>query len=385
MTTRTRALPVFLALTLLAARCPAAAALRSTPPSISSAATAPAGLVAVIENKPQTEAFDLRSFHNPNISGIALQIHWSDIEPVEGKPDWSKLDALFADARSSNKWVQLLIFPGFFTPGWLLDQVKTQTFAIQYGPGQGTVQRLPMPWDTTYLDAWFAFLRSLSARYGKSPAFRIIAADGPTSVSAEFTLPASRQDIEEWQSLGFTTSKYVGAWQKVFQEYAADFPDQFISLSEGAGQVDIDDQGKITGGGQSQTRQAIVDQAIGILGSRFVLQSSNVHAGAGPHSPDSTADDAFVIGYSGRVITGLQMRTSAEKASSVMGADGDPPLALRRSIDLAMEPNVSGRHVDYLEIYEPDVLAPEMQPVLQYGASKFGLASPAPGAHPSTR
>ena len=31
-----------------------------------------------------------------------------------------------------------------------------------------------------------------------------------------------------------------------------------------------------------------------------------------------------MIDYSGRVITGLQMRTSAEGSSGVMGAEGDP-------------------------------------------------------------
>lgn len=30
-----------------------------------------------------------------------------------------------------------------------------------------------------------------------------------------------------------------------------------------------------------------------------------------------------------------------------------------------------GQHVNYLEIYEPDVLAAEMQPVLKYAASLF--------------
>jgi hypothetical protein len=37
-----------------------------------------------------------------------------------------------------------------------------------------------------------------------------------------------------------------------------------------------------------------------------------------------------------------------------------------------MQPNKAGKHVNYLEIYEPDVLANETQPVLQYGASLFG-------------
>jgi hypothetical protein len=45
--------------------------------------------------------------------------------------------------------------------------------------------------------------------------------------------------------------------------------------------------------------------------------------------------------------------------------------ALRKSIDLAMEPNRVGKRVNYLEIYEPDVLADEMQPDLHYAASLF--------------
>jgi hypothetical protein len=44
---------------------------------------------------------------------------------------------------------------------------------------------------------------------------------------------------------------------------------------------------------------------------------------------------------------------------------------LRRSIDKGMQPNHAGQHINYLEIYERDVLAEEMQPVLRYAASLF--------------
>jgi hypothetical protein len=42
--------------------------------------------------------------------------------------------------------------------------------------------------------------------------------------------------------------------------------------------------------------------------------------------------------------------------SRKMGAEGNPPLALRRSIDLALTRNQAGQHVNYGEIYEADVL-----------------------------
>jgi hypothetical protein len=103
------------------------------------------------------------------------------------------------------------------------------------------------------------------------------------------------------------------------------------------------------------------------LGSRFVLQYSNLDGNPG-RGPRGTG---FVIGYNGRIITGFQLRTSCVRNSGNMGAEGDPPLALRRSIDKGMKPNKAGQHVNYLEIYKPDVLADEMQPVLRYAASLF--------------
>jgi hypothetical protein len=340
------------------------------PPCTSTDHLQPSGLVVVIEDKPQQDRLDLRALNNPLISGVALQIHWCDIEPAQGKLDWSKLDQLFAAAESSNKWVHLLIFPGFFTPAWALEGVKTEQFAIQYGPGKGTVKALPMPWNRLYLKRWFAFLKQLSDKYGRSPAFRVVAADGPTSVSAEFTLPSSPKDLKTWQNDSYTPSKYMGAWQNVLQVYAADFPNQYVSLSAGRG-LNIDEQGKIDRRQHMRTRQGMIDQAIGILGRRFVLQLSDIHAGPGPMGHTSETEDQFVIAYNGRIITGFQMKCSAERGSVAMGAEGDPPVALKKSINLAMEPNNAGRHVNYLEIYEPDILAEEMQPVLHYGASLF--------------
>jgi hypothetical protein len=366
-----------LAFMLLLTQLPTAAMVRPAQPPTSTGQPSPSGLVAVIKDVPQNASLDLQALSNPYISGVALQIHWSDIEPVEGKPDWSKLDALFAAAESSKKWVQLFIFAGFFTPAWALQGVQTDRFPLQYGPGHGAVETLPMPWDTVYLNRWFAFLKLLSNRYETSPAFRVIAVVGPTSVSDEFTLPNSVQDLKKWQNDGYTPSKYIEASRQAFQVYAADFPDQYVSLSVGRGGdgLNINDQGKIDHGESLRTRQAIVDEAMSLVGRRFALQLNDVHAGPDPYpqGPTSQTEDQFVIGYIGRVVTGFQMGGGMEGAigSQKMGAPGNPPLALRKSIDLALEPDTAGRHVDFVEIYEPDVLPADMQPVLRYGASKF--------------
>jgi hypothetical protein len=136
----------------------------------------PDGLAVVVPpGNEKDPSLDLQALNNPSISGVAVQIDWRDVEPAQGRPDWSKLDAIIGAAESAKKWVHLLVFPGFFSPGWAMEGAETETFAIPYGPGHGDVARLPMPWDRVYLGRWFAFLKQLSERYGKSPAFRLVA------------------------------------------------------------------------------------------------------------------------------------------------------------------------------------------------------------------
>jgi hypothetical protein len=336
-------------------------------PQSSTEMSAPSGLVVVLPSGKENEKVELQAMNNPYISGVAVQMNWRDIEPTQGQPDWSRLDEIFSAAESTNKWVQLLIFPGFFAPEWAKDGAQSDLFPIQYGPGKGMIERLPMPWDQLYLSRWFAFLKEVSARYGQSRAFKMIAADGPTSVSAEMTLPNKPQDHKKWLSNSYTVEKYLEAWQQVFHVYAAVFPNQCISLS--APGLPVLGPGRKDPGERMRAKLKIVVQASAILGRRLVLQWSDLHAG---HvRVEAPNERGFVNSYSGRMITGFQMRCPAEGDSAAMGAEGDPPLALRRSIDEGMQPNNRGHHINYLEIYERDVVAEQMQPVLRYGASLF--------------
>jgi hypothetical protein len=320
--------------------------------------------VVLPPGRQRERALDLQAVNNPLISGVAMQIDWRDLEPVQGRPDWSTLDELFAAAESSRKWVQILLFPGFFSPAWALQGAETEMFPIQYGPGHGEIARLPMPWDKSYLARWFSFLEQLSACYANTASFRVMAAAGPTSVSAEMTLPIKPSDIALWARHGYTPQRYLDAWQSVFHTYAGLFPNQCVSLS--APGLPMLEHGKVIDRDAHQrAREAIVNQAARALGRRFVVQWSDLHAGrAAVEAPDQTD---FIISLSGRIITGLQLRTSAENDSAVMGAAGNPPLA----IDKGMQLNGAGRHVNYLEVYEPDVLASDMQPTPRYAASLF--------------
>src|ERR1700730_3101686 len=87
-------------------------------PHASADLSIPNGLAVVLPpRKQKDERLALRAMNNPFISGVAVQMNWRDLEPLQGQPDWSKLDALFAAAESAKKWVHLLIFPGFLLLG----------------------------------------------------------------------------------------------------------------------------------------------------------------------------------------------------------------------------------------------------------------------------
>jgi len=330
----------------------------------------PSGIAVVVPpGEKGYKSGNLEALNNPYVSGVAVQINWRDIEPVEGKPDWSKLDALFDTATSSMKWVQLDIVPGFFSPTWALEGVKTDVFNIPYGPGGGSMGTLPMPWDRVYLGRWFAFLKQLGERYGKSPSFRMIGAAGPTSVSDEMTLPMGPPAVRKWLSDGYTPAKYLGAWDETFRVYADAFPNQCVSIA--APQLPILENGRADPAAHMKAKHEMVDRAKRVFGLRLAVQSNDLHAGhAEVEAPDGTD---FINSYSGRIITGFEMRGGSQGPgpSKVMGAEGNPPLALRRSIDKGMVVNSAGRHVNYLEIYQGDVLPKDMQSVLQYAASLF--------------
>jgi hypothetical protein len=221
------------------------------------------------------------------MTGVAVQINWRDVEPVQGKPDWSNLDETFAAAESSKKWLHLAIFLGFFSPEWALEGARSDLFAIPYGPGHGTVAKLPMPWDRVYLDRWFAFVKQIAKRYGNSPAFLMIAPSGPTSVSEEMTLPNAPPAIQQWLRDRYAPARYLAAWQETFQVDAEAFPNQCISLA--GPNLPILEGGRFDRLARLRARHDIVERAKRIFGRRLAIQSNDLHAGhAEVEAPDLT-------------------------------------------------------------------------------------------------
>ena len=331
-------------------------ALATSAPSPSSSAklVRPDGLIAVDEYQPgDASLFSDSVFSNGLVGGVAPRFNWQDLEPGAGQFAWSILDQVFTQATASHKFVVLILVPGFGTPAWALQGLTTATFARQYGLGAGQAGPLPLPWDQAYLSRWFEFLEAVADRYENNPAFRMVSAAGPTSVSAEMSLPNGSADLTHWTTLGYTSSRYEAAWTTTLAAYERIFPRQFISFALYPG-LPIGDDGTSDPSQRTSTPAAIVDEGLRDK-AVFALQTSGLTGSKG-----DTAGYDLVKTNRGSIVTGFQLSTSATRNPGQMGNAADPVDALRLALDRG-----TAAGVDFLEVYQADVLNPAMQAVLQ--------------------
>jgi hypothetical protein len=335
-------------------------------------AAKPVGLIAVgsyvhpTAGQHPTPIFPTQVLTNRAISGVQLYVKWSDIEPGPDQFNWQITDELFQEAGLHDKFVVLTFVPGFATPQWARKGVIQQFFSLTYG--SGLEGYLPLPWDATYLARWDAFLEAVAARYGNNPQFRMISAAGPTSVSEEMSLPylaagdpalpAPGSDLAAWVALGYTPGRYEAAWAQVFQVYARLFPRQYISFALYAGLAIPDASQKVT------TLQTVFGEGERSVGAdRFVFQGDGLtYNNAGANSYEYVKSEAGLIGA-----TGLQLArpatTDPAKEGGPADAGGtvaDEVAALQAALNRGLAANV-----DFLEVYQADVVNPAMQGVLQ--------------------
>lgn len=165
------------------------------------------------------------------------------------------------------------------------------------------------------------------------------------------------------------THCHTAAWKQVFDNYAQIFPRQYFSLALFPPLPIFSTtrcvNGNLTGVDHSESQRvsaAIIGLGADNYPNRFVVQEN------GLTSKDASAGAYGVVkSYAGKVVTGFQLATSAMLSPTYMGnADGVP--ALHDSLQRGMDANPQ-----FIEVYEPDVLAPAAQGVLASFASALAI------------
>jgi hypothetical protein len=242
----------------------------------------PRGIYAVVV-MDSTRAADLTALlNNSAVSGLAIRMFWSSLQPAQDRYDFRSLDAVFDSAAAVHKTIQLILVPGFGTPAWVLSELSTcdsllsapvdsggggkkggghagkaaghrtekaashrtekavpghagaassgapkcgkASFEVSEGAAHGQTQELPLPWDPVYKKHWKAFLTEVATRYGSREAFVSIAVAGPTAESVETILPREGNQLDRWGELlqlFYSDPKYQQSDQAFIDEWDA--------------------------------------------------------------------------------------------------------------------------------------------------------------------
>jgi len=288
------------------------------------------------------------TYTNPAVDGIVIRTFWKNVQPAPGQFDWSFIDSQVQAAAAAGKKVILVVLPGAFTPDWALQGVQSAPFVVDYGFDKGTTVTLPMPWDATYLERWFAFVHVLGQRYDPNPAVVNVPATGPTSISEEMSLPNDPAALAAWKQLGYTLKKYENAWQQALAAYVQAFPTTQISLTFYPG-LPIPDAAA-----ETATRSDVASFAFTNYGQHMAFQENGLSARKAAASPGYD----LVQQYSNQIATGFEMGTSATEKPDQMGGTSAAS-ALQASVKLGLKAGVT-----FLEIYEKDELNPALQSIL---------------------
>jgi hypothetical protein len=217
--------------------------------------SAPAGGIYVIVDAANTAQYDLaaETLKQPDVDGLLIHLHWSDVNKAEGSFDWKALNATVALAMAAHKRFELGIVTGKQTPDWVLDKTEkldklTGTFsynaAMSNKPTSACENKFAMaaPWAAAYRTAFRALLHGLQKDLHETGAYDslgMIKLFGITTTTNELRLPVvpapackdpTLDPLNVWWGLHYRPSKVDAAWLDMLAAYRMEFPDKAFNI-----------------------------------------------------------------------------------------------------------------------------------------------------------
>jgi hypothetical protein len=286
-----------------------------------------------------------------------MRAYWRDIHPKREVFKWDLFDDAFAAAQRHGKKVRLIVAPGFYAPDFVLEEVKTVKLTVPQGPLAGKERPLPLPWDESYLRAWFAFVDKLAERYRDNPAFAYVSATGPNSHNGEISLPREPADEKVWKTLGDIEDRVRGAWGKTFAHYCKAFAGKHFTVALISDALP----------GHEKEEQRRYQESLAKLGAEtcpqgFGLQNNGLDGR--PVQLDLKPLPAWdlIESYKGKIFTGFQSRTRANLYHCKRS--GRECSGEKTDIFAQMLKNGISRGACFLEIYEPDLADEDLEKLL---------------------
>jgi glycosyl hydrolase family 42 (putative beta-galactosidase) len=290
---------------------PTAAPTPTATPSPSPTATPTPGssaLNGVYDLSQFNSAIPNSILNNSSVDGISIRVTgWNVVEPSEGVFDWSKVDAMIAQAP--NKKLEITIPAGYTTPQWVYDDGALSYSWIwdqAWGAPICSVTKMPLPWDPVFQSKWAALVAAFGARYDSNPKITNIKLTGPNnSQDAELWLPhkgivgigtgstscnggaainqcCSYNNDQDWINAKYTRTKLEDAMTWDISQFDSAFPDKPFTIETDPCSIPaIDENGNFFSSpgncGDEQGVNDVVNTGINFYGrGRFIVQNDGL-------------------------------------------------------------------------------------------------------------
>jgi len=261
---------------------------------------------------------------NPSVTGLSLRAGWNQLQPQEGVYDWSSLDSNIKKASAYGKKVMIRVWGGKYTPDWVYEKGAESYAFVE----DGITLRMPLPWDSVYLQNWRKFIMKLGKKYGRKSSVVMIHVTGPCE-DGEMYL-ADKDNEDAWLAAGYSEERLIGAWITTIDAFALAFPNTALA---------IDISRPVAFGDSLNVVEDVLSYAYGGLGRHLRVQGNWLAA--------KTSEDfllfQIVVNYASLTNIGFQMLCTSADAERFGGT-------LRQGIDNGLNAGAS-----YLEIYGGDI------------------------------
>ncbi len=320
------------------------------------------------------------SLNNSAVKGILFGQDWRTLEPSEGNYNWATLDNGLQKIIDAKKAVSLNIMDtGARTPDWVKNIPGVQLFFFydtnKYQSTYCQKLTLPVYWDSIFLRKRKDFINALADHINKkfgSNVVKGVMVSPFASVNNDWFIPhtvgtsacGAEDDIQEWESLGYSNSKMLAAAEETINDWAAAFPGAVLKLP-----IAFSPQ---IGGNSTDLAEAVVNWAYYRYPTKFYAQMNGFFAQT-PVATDPSVKNATpgTINYILKLLTnrpqmGLQMLASATQGNSD-GCRQNGKISPCPSYDVLSQ-SVNGAlsyNPSFIEYWSQDADNPQLLPILQ--------------------
>ncbi len=279
----------------------------------------------------------------PFVDGVLVRIGWDLVAatPDPGAWDWSRIDDQLARAAQFDVDIALAVVIGRHAPDWL----ASAGAAYVDFEFMGETFSIPAAWDPVFLAHWSSFIAALGERYDGHPRIRIVHMTNASANGFEMQLQGAERD---WAAAGYTPEAYASSWMTVVDAFDAAFPNT---------PLDVEVHPVFN---EDAVAQQVVQHAQNVIGPRFGVFAA--------WWTQHNAQDVYPGMY--QLLAGAACDTfgtvQVARSETVHGPAifGDGGLA--GALDLALAANVG-----YAEVWNADLLNPELQPMLAEKAMRL--------------